>query len=94
MTTTIRPVLRFYGREHCEPCAEARTALQWVLEERASRGELVPSVVDVDVSTDAGLESRYGGLVPVVTVAEAELPLVTSGRQLRAFLDATLPRLA
>ena len=94
MQTTARPVLTFYGRQHCEPCTEARTTLQWVLEERASRGEVVPSVVDVDVSTDADLEARYGGLVPVVAVASAELPLVTSGRQLRAFLDATLPRLA
>lgn len=94
MTTTTRPVLRFYGRASCEPCAEARTTLQWVLEERAVRGELVPSVVDIDVAADADLEARYGGLVPVVVVANAELPLVTSGRQLRAFLDATLPRLA
>ena len=66
MMTTTRPVLTFYGRTHCEPCAEARSTLQWVLEERASRGQLVPRVVDVDVSSDADLEARYGGLVPVV----------------------------
>jgi hypothetical protein len=94
MLTTTRPVLTFYGRTHCEPCSEARSTLQWVLEERASLGQVVPRVVDIDVSSDADLEARYGGLVPVVAVADSELPLVMSARQLRTFLDATLPRLA
>jgi hypothetical protein len=94
MTTTIRPVLQFFGREHCEPCAEARRSLQWILEDRASRGELVPVVRDLDVSGVPELEARYGALVPVVVIGEAELALVTSSRQLRAFLDATLPGIA
>ena len=70
------------------------TASQWILEERATRGEVVPVVRDIDVSADPDLEARYGALVPVVAMGDAELPLVTSARQLRAFLDATLPRLA
>ncbi|MEZ4596463.1 MAG: cytochrome c biogenesis protein CcdA [Chloroflexota bacterium] len=65
-------------------------ALQWVLEERAAQGEVVPEVREVDVDASPGLRERYGALVPVVAVGEAELPLVTSGRQLRAFL-ATAP---
>jgi hypothetical protein len=48
----------------------------------------------VDVDADPGLQARYGALVPVVAVGEQELPLVTSGRQLRAFLATTLPRIA
>jgi hypothetical protein len=40
------------------------------------------------------LEARYGGLVPVLALGGQELPLVMSGRQARAFLDRTLPRIA
>jgi len=94
MTTPNRPVLMFYGRSTCTPCTEARHGLQWILEERATRGEFVPVVRDLDVSTDPALEQRYGALVPVVAIGDAELPLVTSIRQLRAFLDASLPQLA
>jgi glutaredoxin len=89
-----RPVLVLYSRAACEPCAEAREALQWALEDRAAQGEIVPIVREVDVDTDAQLRERYGALVPVVAVGETELPLVTSGRQLRAFLSVTMPRTA
>jgi hypothetical protein len=89
-----RPVLLFYGREHCTPCTEARHSLQGLLEERATRGEVVPVVRYVEVTGDPDLELRYGALVPVVAVGDRELALVTSGRQLRAFLDAILPQIA
>lgn len=88
------PMLTLYTRAGCVPCAEAREILQWALEERANRGEMVPLVREVDVDSDPHLRSRYGALVPVVALGAAELPLVTSGRQLRAFLAATLPRVA
>ena len=68
--------------------------LQWALEERAAQGALVPDVRELDVDADPDLRTRYGALVPVVAIGASEMPLVTSGRQLRAFLDATLPRLA
>ncbi len=94
MTTPTRPVLLFYGRATCAPCTEARRSLQWILEDRAIHGQSVPVVRDLDVSTDPELEQRYGAFVPVVAIGDAELPLVTSVRQLRAFLDATLPQTA
>ncbi len=68
--------------------------LRAVLEERAAHGEVVPTVREVDVDADGVLRARYGGLVPVLVLGEAELPLVTSGRQLRTFLAAAMPRLA
>ncbi|MBX3029264.1 MAG: glutaredoxin family protein [Chloroflexi bacterium] len=86
-----RPVLTFFRRAGCTPCDEARELLAWALEERAARGEVVPRIDERDVATDPDLERRYGALVPVIRIADAELPLVTSGRQLRAFLTATLP---
>jgi glutaredoxin len=89
-----RPVLTLYSRAACEPCAEARQALQFALEERAVRGGIVPEVREVDVDSDPELRERYGALVPVVAVSGSELPLVMSGRQLRAFLAAVLPAVA
>ncbi|MEZ4598061.1 MAG: glutaredoxin family protein [Chloroflexota bacterium] len=89
-----RPVLTLFSRSGCDPCREARDTLQWVLEERAAQGEVVPEVREVDVDASPGLRERYGALVPVVAVGEAELPLVTSGRQLRAFLATALPQTA
>ncbi len=58
------------------------------------RGEVIPVMREVDVDTSADLRARYGQLVPVVAVGDSELPLVTSGRQLRTFLAAALPRIA
>jgi hypothetical protein len=92
--TSPRPVLTVYRRASCELCDELRVELQAALEDRAVRGDPTPTVHEIDVATDPALEARYGGLVPVVAVGDQELPLVLSGRQLRAFLDRTLPRLA
>jgi hypothetical protein len=88
------PTLTVFRRAACELCDDLRPELQAALEDRAARGLSVPRVQEVDVASDPDLLERYGGLVPVVAVDGAELPLVMSGRQLRAFLDRTLPRLA
>lgn len=68
--------------------------LQDALEARVAGGEPVPTLEELDVDSDPALRERYGALVPVVALGATELPLVTSGRQLRAFLQATLPRMA
>lgn len=87
-------MLLLYTRRTCDPCAVARETLRSALEDRAAAGEVVPVVREIDVDSDPDLRQRYGGLVPVVAVGATELPLVTSGRRLRAFLDATMPRSA
>ncbi len=92
--TSPLPVLTVYGRAGCHLCDEMRAELQAALTDRAAHGEPVPGVREVDVTTDPDLEARYGGLVPVYVLAGVELPLVMSGRQLRAFLDRALPRTA
>ena len=95
MSATVpSPVLIVYRRAQCHLCDDLRGVLHAALEDRASRGEAVPIVREVEVSTDPELESRYGGLVPVLALAGQELPLAMSDRQVRAFLDRTLPRLA
>jgi len=71
-----------------------RDELQAAIEDRARLGQPVPQVHEVDVTDDPDLVARYGGLVPVLVLSGQELPLVVSGRQVRAFLDRTLPRTA
>ncbi len=90
--TSPPPQLTVYRRARCELCDEIAQEIQAALSDRARRGESVPAVTEVDVEGDRDLESRYGGLVPVLEIGGQELALVTSGRQLRAFLDRALPR--
>ncbi len=93
--TTIdpRPTLHVYRRTDCELCDETRLLLQAALEERATRGESLPLVREVDIDTDPSLEERFGSRLPVLSLDGNELELATSGRQVRAFLDRTLGRL-
>ena len=89
-----RPLLTVYRREGCGLCDEARELLQAELESRVLRGEIVPRVREVDIDTDPDLQRRYLVRIPVFVVEGQEMDLVTSMRQVRVFLDRTLPRLA
>ena len=86
--------LTVYRREGCHLCDEARVMLQQALEDRAIRGEPTALVRELDIDADPELHKRYFLRIPVVAVDGLELDLVTSSRQLRAFLDRALPRLA
>jgi hypothetical protein len=88
------PTLTVYRREGCHLCDEARVMLQQALEERAMRGEPTALVREVDIDTNRELHSRYFLRIPVFAVDGLELDLVTSARQVRAFLDRALPQLA
>jgi len=92
-TLDAQPTLHLYRRTDCELCDETRLLLQAALEDRATRGESVPIVREVDIDMDPSLEERFGGRIPVLAVDGQELELATSGRQVRAFLDRTLGRL-
>jgi hypothetical protein len=86
--------LTVYRREGCHLCDEARVLLQQALEDRAMRGEPTALVRELDIDADPELHKRYFLRIPVVAIDGLELDLVTSSRQLRAFLDRALPRLA
>ena len=59
--------LTLYGRSNCHLCDEMLAALA------SLRGEFGFAVDVIDVAGDAGLERRFGSLVPVLTHAGAEL---------------------
>ncbi|MEO6350478.1 MAG: glutaredoxin family protein [Candidatus Limnocylindrales bacterium] len=90
----IGPTLKFYRRDGCDPCDEARLALQQVLEDRVRRGEPIPRVRFVDVTTEADLEKTYGPRIPVLAIGDAELSLTVSYRSIATFLDRVLGRAA
>lgn len=91
VSSSVRSV-RFFGREGCHLCDEARIALQAVLEERAAAGRLACRVEEHRIEEDPAWERRYLTTIPVLAVGEDELPLATSERQIRAFLARTLDR--
>lgn len=57
-------VLTLYSRPGCHLCDEMKTAVA-----RAVRGLEMPVTIDeIDISTDAELERRYGLEIPVLLV--------------------------
>jgi len=64
------------------------------MEERAARGEPVPVTREVDVASSPELEARFGQRIPVLVAGDQELAMALSGRQVRAFLDRVMGRLA
>jgi hypothetical protein len=84
------PTLTVYRRSGCHLCDEVDDAIAVVLAERGAEGRMVPELRPVDVDTAPDLASRYGGLVPVLAIGEAELPLVMGARHVRRFLAAQL----
>jgi len=95
MTTSLpQPTLDFYRRDGCEPCDEARAALQQVLEERVMRGDRVPRVRYLNVADSPALESAFGARVPVLAMGDEELALAVSRRSIASFLDRVLGRVA
>ena len=93
-TSPPQPTLDFYRRDGCEPCDEARSTLQAVMEDRAKRGDPNPRVRYLDVSSDSDLEARFGARVPVLTLGSDELALNISSRAISQLLDRNLGRAA
>ena len=57
-------VLTLYSRPGCHLCDEMKAVV-----ERVTRAAGVPArIEEVDISTDAGLEARYGMEIPVLLV--------------------------
>ena len=79
-----------YARPGCHLCAEARTTVDTILAERRRAGLAAPSIVERDISTNAGWERDFFAEIPVVEVGDRRLTLAVSPRGLRRFLDDVL----
>jgi len=85
-----RASITFLTRSGCTLCDVARADLQALLEERARAGRTPALVREVDIATDPALERRNLDRIPVLVVRDEELPLATSVRGMRTFLEQTL----
>ena len=57
-------VLTLYSRPGCHLCDEMKAVVQ-----RVTRAAAVPTTIEeIDISTDAGLEARYGMEIPVLLI--------------------------
>jgi hypothetical protein len=91
--STSRPTLTIYRRPSCHLCDDAEILLRDELAMRARAGLPGVTVTHVDVSVEPALEAEYGRRIPVFAVGDEESDLVTSGRQVREFLERALPKL-
>ena len=82
--------LTLYTRPGCHLCEVALQDVRGSLETRAAAGLAVPSLVEVDISTDAELERRYLVTIPVLRYGESLLELAVQSRAIRRFLTDVL----
>lgn len=90
MTPAPDDPLVLLHRPGCPPCAELRAAIPLLLERRRAAGRAAPALEERSVDGDPDLAVRYGPLVPVLRLGNAELTLVTSARQAARFLERVL----
>ncbi|MEO8207413.1 MAG: glutaredoxin family protein [Chloroflexota bacterium] len=88
--TTPLPDLVLYGRSGCGLCDEARSAIDLLLAERASRGLAVPAVVEHDIDGDPELHRQLFDRIPVIVLGSGRLELATSVSRLRRLLSDVL----
>lgn len=88
--TLPSPTLTLYSRPGCHLCEVALQDVGSILQARAAAGLTVPSLDEVDISTDVELERRYLVTIPVLQLGEAILELATRRRAIRQFLGDVL----
>ena len=91
MNDMTRPTLIIYRRPGCHLCDDAELLLRDELAQRARAGLGPVEVKRIDISADPELERRYRRRIPVFAIGDTESELVTSGRQVREFLERALP---
>ena len=84
------PDLILYVREGCHLCAEARTSITLLLDERASTGRPMPRLVERDIETDPAWQRAYFATIPVIELGDRRLELVTSVAKMRRLLTDVL----
>jgi hypothetical protein len=89
---SVRPTFTIYRRPGCHLCDDAELLLRDELAIRARAGLAPVTVTRVDIGADPDLEARYGRHIPVFAVGTEETELVTTRRQVREFLERTLPK--
>jgi hypothetical protein len=84
------PDLVLYGRPGCGLCAEARTLLDALLEQRAQAGLPTPRLQERDIETDPAWQLAFFATIPVVELGDRRLEFATSAAKLRRLLTDVL----
>jgi hypothetical protein len=90
MSDPSLPDLILYGRADCGLCAEARSMIVALLDDRAAHGLPTPAFVEHDIDTDPARQREFFATVPVVELGEHRLETVTSLAKLRRLLADAL----
>ena len=85
------PAVVLYGKPGCGLCDDARENVTALLDERAARGQVVPRLVERDITTNPAWERAFFLTIPVIELGNRRVELATSlarVRELLATLDA------
>ncbi len=86
-----RPTLTIYRRPGCHLCDDAGAAAARRVGHACPCRRSPVHIEHVDISGDPDLEARHGMRIPVFALGAEESDLVTTGRQVRDFLERALP---
>ena len=86
MSDPSLPDLILYGRPDCGLCAEARSMVVALLDDRVARGLPAPAFVERDIDTDPSWQRAFFATIPVVELGDRRLETVTSLAKLRRLL--------
>ena len=86
MSAAPLPQILLFTRPGCHLCDDARLALQGLLEDRASLGQAIATVHEIDITADPDIERRNFDVIPVVELGGRRLELAISPAKLRRFL--------
>ncbi|MEO8470309.1 MAG: glutaredoxin family protein [Chloroflexota bacterium] len=81
--TTPLPDLVLYMRPGCGLCAEARAAIDLLIEDRIAHDRPVPIVVERNIDEDPDLHRELFERIPVIELGWGRLELATSVARLR-----------
>ena len=84
------PDLILYVRAECGLCAEARSIVTSLLDDRRARGLPTPALVERDIDIDPAWHDAFFASVPVVELADRRLDTVTSLAKVRRLLADAL----
>lgn len=86
MSETPLPDLVLYGRAECDLCAEARSIVVTLLQDRLARGLACPTLIERDIDADPAWHEQFFATIPVLELGDRRLVTVTSLTKVRRLL--------
>ena len=84
------PTIILYGKPGCGLCHEARAIVDAIVAERVAADLPAPPIEERDITTDERWFEAFAFDIPVIEVADRQLPLATSATAIRRLIAAAL----